>query len=148
MIACVHRLCLTCFAEPNYAKIYAFLGSLFDPATDNHVAALNLMSPTDRETVQVMMNNLAVNLHNSIASMERGDVIHSNPNAHHHPVPKEPPVFRPDRPRLGDDLLVRTFIFHILRNPLTVDATGCRRTPRPRAASGRLSGASGFRKST
>lgn len=117
-------------AEPNYAKIYAFLGSLFDPATDNHVEALNLMSPVDRETVQIMMNNLAVNLHNSILSMERGGdasavallasggaltgsggllassgalLAASNSAALHSLKESALPPFRAERPRLSDD---------------------------------------------
>jgi hypothetical protein len=49
-------------AAPNFAKIYAFLASLFDPNTTNHVDALDQMSPIDRETVQILMNNLAMNL--------------------------------------------------------------------------------------
>jgi len=49
---------------PNFSKIYGFLGSLFDPSTTNHVEALNEMSPIDRETVQLLMHNLAMNLAN------------------------------------------------------------------------------------
>jgi SHAQKYF class myb-like DNA-binding protein len=51
--------------RPNFSKIYVFLGSLFDPnATNNYVEALNDMSPIDRETVQLLMHNLAANLAN------------------------------------------------------------------------------------
>jgi len=51
---------------PNFAKIYAFLGSLFDPAgSPNHVDALNQMSPIDRETVNLLMNNLTHNLNSA-----------------------------------------------------------------------------------
>jgi len=49
---------------PNFAKIYAFLGSLFDPSTSNHMEALEEMSPLDKETVQLLMHNLAINLAN------------------------------------------------------------------------------------
>jgi SHAQKYF class myb-like DNA-binding protein len=49
---------------PNFSKIYSFLGSLFDPTTSNYIEALNDMSPIDRETVQLLMHNLAVNLAN------------------------------------------------------------------------------------
>jgi len=41
------------------------LGSLFDPVvSNNHAEALNEMSPIDRETVQLLMHNLSVNLAN------------------------------------------------------------------------------------
>eukprot|EP01097_Dermamoeba_algensis_P007358 TRINITY_DN463_c0_g1_i2.p1 TRINITY_DN463_c0_g1~~TRINITY_DN463_c0_g1_i2.p1 ORF type:complete len:302 (-),score=54.80 TRINITY_DN463_c0_g1_i2:304-1209(-) len=49
---------------PNFSKIYAFLGSLFDPTASNHVEALNEMSATDREIVQFLMHILAMNLAN------------------------------------------------------------------------------------
>jgi len=49
---------------PNFAKIYSFLGSLFDPSATNHAETLNEMSPIDRETVQLLMHNLALNLAN------------------------------------------------------------------------------------
>lgn len=48
---------------PNFSKIYAFLGSLFDPHQGSHyVEAFNDMSSIDRETVQLLMHNLTVNL--------------------------------------------------------------------------------------
>jgi len=50
--------------RPNFSKIYSFLGSLFDPTASNYIEALNDMSPIDRETVQLLMHNLAVNLAN------------------------------------------------------------------------------------
>jgi hypothetical protein len=50
--------------NPNFAKICAFLGSLFDPNVNNHLDTLNEMSPIDRETIQLLMHNLSVNLAN------------------------------------------------------------------------------------
>lgn len=49
---------------PDFAKIYTFLGSLFDPTATGHEDALNSMTPVDRETIQFLMHNLAVNLAN------------------------------------------------------------------------------------
>jgi len=49
---------------PNFGKIYSFLGSLFDPAATNHAETLGEMSPIDRETIQLLMHNLALNLAN------------------------------------------------------------------------------------
>jgi len=49
---------------PNFAKIYSFLGSLFDPSATSHVEALNDMSPIHRESIQLLMHNLALNIAN------------------------------------------------------------------------------------
>ena len=49
---------------PNFAKIYTFLGSLFDSNSVNHEEALNEMSPTDRDTIQFLMQNLSISLAN------------------------------------------------------------------------------------
>jgi len=49
---------------PDFAKIYTFLGSLFDANSTGHEEALNAMAPVDRETIQFLMHNLAVNLAN------------------------------------------------------------------------------------
>lgn len=49
---------------PNFAKIYSFLGSLFDPSSSYYTDAVNDMSAIDRETVQLLMHNLTVNLTN------------------------------------------------------------------------------------
>lgn len=49
---------------PNFANVYNFLGSLFDPNTTNHGEVLNSMSPVDRETIRLLMHNLSLNLEN------------------------------------------------------------------------------------
>jgi len=51
-------------AGPDFAKIYTFLGSLFDPTSVGHEETLNAMNPVDRETIQFLMHNLAINLAN------------------------------------------------------------------------------------
>eukprot|EP01105_Mastigella_eilhardi_P022204 TRINITY_DN5461_c0_g1_i1.p1 TRINITY_DN5461_c0_g1~~TRINITY_DN5461_c0_g1_i1.p1 ORF type:complete len:500 (+),score=154.59 TRINITY_DN5461_c0_g1_i1:178-1500(+) len=48
----------------NFAKIYNFLGSLFEPTTSNHLERLGEMSSTDREAVLLLMHNLGINLAN------------------------------------------------------------------------------------
>lgn len=50
--------------RPNFPKIYSFLGSLFVQPSSSCVEALNEMTPIDRETVQLLMHNLASNLSN------------------------------------------------------------------------------------
>lgn len=99
-------------------KIYAFLGSLFDPAPINHVEALHAMSPIDREVVQMMMNSI---LQNPIAaSAERtGDSMgpavqlppFASPPSYAPPLTSAPMIKELNgqayRPRLGDELLVR-----------------------------------------
>eukprot|EP01102_Stenamoeba_stenopodia_P018852 TRINITY_DN6988_c0_g1_i1.p1 TRINITY_DN6988_c0_g1~~TRINITY_DN6988_c0_g1_i1.p1 ORF type:complete len:419 (+),score=79.49 TRINITY_DN6988_c0_g1_i1:229-1485(+) len=49
---------------PNFGKIYAFLAGLFDSSPSNHLETLNDMTPLERDTVQLLMHNLAVNLAN------------------------------------------------------------------------------------
>ena len=49
---------------PDFAKIYAFLGTLFDPNETDHTEKLNAMNPTDRDVVFALMQNLAINLTN------------------------------------------------------------------------------------
>jgi len=47
---------------PNFAKIYTFLGSLFDPNITNQLETLKTMSQIDKDTVQNLMYNLALNV--------------------------------------------------------------------------------------
>jgi hypothetical protein len=47
---------------PDFGKIYTFLASLFDPNAKGQEETLQEMSPMERETVQVLMHNLTVNL--------------------------------------------------------------------------------------
>ncbi|XVF07978.1 hypothetical protein REPUB_Repub06bG0185700 [Reevesia pubescens] len=47
---------------PDFAEIYNFIGSVFDPDTQGHVQKLKEMDPINFETVLLLMRNLAVNL--------------------------------------------------------------------------------------
>ncbi|RDY13863.1 Protein REVEILLE 8 [Mucuna pruriens] len=47
---------------PDFAEVYSFIGSVFDPDTDNHVHKLKEMDPINFETVLLLMRNLTVNL--------------------------------------------------------------------------------------
>ncbi|XP_074557358.1 protein REVEILLE 6-like isoform X2 [Curcuma longa] len=47
---------------PNFAQVYSFLGSLFDPNASGHLQKLKAMDPIDVETVLILMRNLALNL--------------------------------------------------------------------------------------
>ncbi|KAK8600157.1 hypothetical protein V6N13_060028 [Hibiscus sabdariffa] len=49
-------------AIPDFAEIYSFIGSVFDPDTDDHVQKLKEMDPINFETVLLLMRNLTVNL--------------------------------------------------------------------------------------
>jgi len=49
-------------AGPNFAKIYSFLGSLFDPNISIQLETLKTMSQIDKDTVQNLMYNLALNV--------------------------------------------------------------------------------------
>ncbi|KAJ3690990.1 hypothetical protein LUZ61_020154 [Rhynchospora tenuis] len=47
---------------PDFAQVYAFLGSIFDPSTSGHLQKLREMDPIDVETVLLLMRNLSLNL--------------------------------------------------------------------------------------
>ncbi|KFK42538.1 hypothetical protein AALP_AA1G007500 [Arabis alpina] len=47
---------------PNFAEVYSFIGSVFDPQTTGHVQRLKQMDPINIETVLLLMRNLCVNL--------------------------------------------------------------------------------------
>ncbi|CAH8323765.1 unnamed protein product [Eruca vesicaria subsp. sativa] len=47
---------------PNFAEVYRFIGSVFDPNTSGHLQRLKQMDPINMETVLLLMRNLSVNL--------------------------------------------------------------------------------------
>ncbi|GAB4856726.1 Protein REVEILLE 8 [Ancistrocladus abbreviatus] len=47
---------------PDFAEVYGFIGSIFDPDTKGHVHKLKEMDPINFETVLLLMRNLTVNL--------------------------------------------------------------------------------------
>lgn len=47
---------------PDFAEVYGFIGSVFDPNTTGHVQKLKEMDPIDVETVLLLMRNLSINL--------------------------------------------------------------------------------------
>ncbi|KAJ6804493.1 protein REVEILLE 6-like [Iris pallida] len=47
---------------PDFAEVYSFIGSVFDPNTSGHLQKLKEMDPIDVETVLLLMRNLSVNL--------------------------------------------------------------------------------------
>uniref|UniRef100_A0A0D9WT35 Uncharacterized protein n=1 Tax=Leersia perrieri TaxID=77586 RepID=A0A0D9WT35_9ORYZ len=49
-------------AMPDFAQVYSFLGSMFDPDTSGHLQKLKAMDPIDVETVLLLMRNLSMNL--------------------------------------------------------------------------------------
>ncbi|KAF8369323.1 hypothetical protein HHK36_032662 [Tetracentron sinense] len=50
---------------PDFAEVYTFIGSVFDPDTKGHVQKLKQMDPINFETVLLLMRNLTVNLSSS-----------------------------------------------------------------------------------
>lgn len=58
------RTFFTGIPTPNYAIIYKFLASLFDPNEKDHTKKLNEMAPVDKTAAQMLMHNLAINLTN------------------------------------------------------------------------------------
>ncbi|KAF3324763.1 protein REVEILLE 5-like isoform X2 [Carex littledalei] len=49
-------------AMPDFAQVYSFLGSIFDPGTSGHLQKLREMDPINVETVLLLMHNLSMNL--------------------------------------------------------------------------------------
>ncbi|XP_051143541.1 protein REVEILLE 6-like [Andrographis paniculata] len=47
---------------PDFAQVYGFIGSVFDPNATGHLQQLKKMDPIDIETVLLLMRNLAINL--------------------------------------------------------------------------------------
>ncbi|GER28668.1 homeodomain-like superfamily protein [Striga asiatica] len=47
---------------PDFAEVYGFIGSVFDPDGKNHVQKLKEMDPINFETVLLLMRNLTINL--------------------------------------------------------------------------------------
>ncbi|KAB2064717.1 hypothetical protein ES319_A09G040600v1 [Gossypium barbadense] len=47
---------------PDFAQVYSFIGSVFDPKATGHLQKLKKMDPLDVETVLLLMRNLAINL--------------------------------------------------------------------------------------
>ncbi|XWS35827.1 hypothetical protein CRYUN_Cryun20dG0029300 [Craigia yunnanensis] len=47
---------------PDFAQVYSFIGSVFDPSGSGHLQKLKKMDPINLETVVVLMRNLSANL--------------------------------------------------------------------------------------
>ncbi|XP_021726742.1 protein REVEILLE 6-like isoform X1 [Chenopodium quinoa] len=47
---------------PDFAQVYGFIGSVFDPEVSGHMQRLKKMDPIDVETVLLLMRNLSINL--------------------------------------------------------------------------------------
>uniref|UniRef100_A0A2N9G5T6 Myb-like domain-containing protein n=1 Tax=Fagus sylvatica TaxID=28930 RepID=A0A2N9G5T6_FAGSY len=47
---------------PDFAQVYRFIGSVFDPNATGHLQKLKTMDPLDVETVLLLMRNLSINL--------------------------------------------------------------------------------------
>lgn len=47
---------------PDFAQVYSFIGSVFDPSASDHLQRLKKMDPINVETVMLLMRNLSVNL--------------------------------------------------------------------------------------
>ncbi|BAT97991.1 hypothetical protein VIGAN_09159000 [Vigna angularis var. angularis] len=47
---------------PDFAQVYSFIGSVFDPNSTNQLQKLRQMDPINVETVLLLMRNLSVNL--------------------------------------------------------------------------------------
>ncbi|XP_051145441.1 protein REVEILLE 6-like [Andrographis paniculata] len=56
------RRCNSTRVMPDFAQVYGFIGSVFDPTASDHLRRLREMDPLNVETVLMLMKNLTVNL--------------------------------------------------------------------------------------
>ncbi|XP_047956308.1 protein REVEILLE 6-like isoform X3 [Salvia hispanica] len=56
------KQCNTTKDMPDFAQVYGFIGSVFDPTATDHLRRLRKMEPINVETVLMLMKNLCVNL--------------------------------------------------------------------------------------
>ncbi|XP_031111953.1 protein REVEILLE 6-like [Ipomoea triloba] len=49
-------------AMPDFAQVYSYIGSVFDPNSSDHLQRLKQMDPINIETALMLMKNLSVNL--------------------------------------------------------------------------------------
>nr|GMD62321.1 protein REVEILLE 3 isoform X1 [Ipomoea batatas] len=47
---------------PDFAQVYSYIGSVFDPNSSDHLQRLKQMDPINIETALMLMKNLSVNL--------------------------------------------------------------------------------------
>ncbi|KAL8534479.1 hypothetical protein ACS0TY_010478 [Phlomoides rotata] len=59
---------------PDFAQVYSFIGSVFDPNVTGHLQKLKKMDPIDIETISLLIRNLSINL----ASPESEDHVSAN----------------------------------------------------------------------
>ncbi|WOL18972.1 protein REVEILLE 6-like isoform X2 [Canna indica] len=73
---------------PDFAQVYNFLASVFDPNTSGHLQKLKAMDPIDVETVLLLMRNLSFNLtspefeaHRRLLSTYEGNMEEAKPHS-------------------------------------------------------------------
>ncbi|KAK8687423.1 hypothetical protein V6N13_086238 [Hibiscus sabdariffa] len=79
---------------PDFAQVYSFIGSVFDPNAISHLQKLKKMDPIDVETVLLLMRNLSINLtspdfedhRNLVSSYEIDTETNNNGALHFGPV--------------------------------------------------------------
>ncbi|CAL5420013.1 unnamed protein product [Camellia sinensis] len=60
---------------PDFAEVYSFMRSVFDPDTQGHVQKLKEMDPINFETALLLMRNLTINLFSPDFEPIRGPVV-------------------------------------------------------------------------
>jgi hypothetical protein len=61
--------------QPNYKKIYALLGSLFDPVRHNPVEIMNELSPCDRECLKILLHNMSMTLSSQLFQEQYSETV-------------------------------------------------------------------------
>ncbi|KAJ1257541.1 hypothetical protein BS78_10G003800 [Paspalum vaginatum] len=84
----------TLHAMPDFARVYNFLGSIFDPEANGHLQELKEMDPVDAETVLLLMKNLSTNLtspnfeeHRRLLSSHGSSMDQDTGSSHTHHLP-------------------------------------------------------------
>ncbi|XP_073150360.1 protein REVEILLE 5-like isoform X2 [Henckelia pumila] len=54
--------CKAVTAMPDFAQVYGYIGSIFDPKASDHLQRLKNMDPINVETILMLMKNLSINL--------------------------------------------------------------------------------------
>ncbi|XP_073525634.1 uncharacterized protein [Phyllobates terribilis] len=60
----MHGQIMKSLVLPDFAQVYSYIGSVFDPDSTDHLPRLRKMDPIDVETVLLLMRNLSINLAN------------------------------------------------------------------------------------
>ncbi|KAJ4746555.1 Homeodomain-like superfamily protein [Rhynchospora pubera] len=83
--------------RPDFAQVYGFLGSIFDPSTSGHLQKLKEMDPIDVEAALLLMRNLSLNL-TSPEFEDHRKLLSAYDDSNEIGLGPAESIFQPDRP--------------------------------------------------